>query len=87
MRIGEPDVNKTMDFIFNVARENWRNDAVQQACQDYVYFMKHHASGDAPSLAVDLVWHAHLQDSRRYEADVFNWRGCVVVHDPHPKAA
>jgi hypothetical protein len=80
-QIGEADIAKVLSFIADVVACQWCEDTIEQACKDYIIFMKSLPHDQAPSLAVDVVWHAHLQEKRRYDSDVLSWTGTSVVHN------
>ena len=80
--INEPHYAKFMDFVFTIVEMEWNEIEIVSACQDYIHFIQHHDLLENPSAKVDFVWHAHLQDPKRYEADVFAWTGKFIQHVP-----
>ena len=80
--IAEPNYAKFLDFVFDIIELDWNQNEIVSACQNYIHFMQHHDLHEHPSTKVDFVWHAHLQNRQRYEADVFAWTGKVIQHVP-----
>jgi large subunit ribosomal protein L40e len=78
--IGEQDYEKVLDFARVVTAHNW---SIEKACADYLAFITGRVNNVAPTIEVDCVWHAHLQDKRRYDADILSWTSCRIEHSIH----
>jgi hypothetical protein len=73
-------VVQTMEFILKVCG---REFDVRKAIASYLDFIRGTRVGIhpiSPSWEVDIVWHAHLQDPKKYKHDVFALTGAMVHH-------
>lgn len=63
------------------------DERVRGAVADYAHFlsrMRHSPHLPVPSMLVDVVWHAHQLDPRRYARDCVRIAGHRVNHDDQP---
>jgi len=63
----EEDVSKIIKFLQKVTEEKLDSDIIYNAILEYSEFLKYGVG--EPTLLVDLIWHTHMQNRTKYEAD------------------
>lgn len=66
-------------FIFKVLASKYEQKDIQNGIAEYITFLRH-GTQELPSLLVNLIWHAHLQDREAYKKDCLNLCDRVIPH-------